>query len=130
MKINPNNGHFTLSEFGNRVIIPYMPIADYMRLGFKLGNPDDSSAQGQIDSKTFPALNVKFQAGLLKSITIGVAGNTFDELDKQAKHQLKKLGIKAQAYDWGTVEIGFFAQSGEMWIEIQYYQQPIKEKMR
>jgi hypothetical protein len=120
MKINPQNGHFTLSEFGNRAPIPKMTTTDYIRLGFKLGNPDDPSAQGQIDQKTFPFLGVHFQEGLLKSITIGVTGNTFDELDKQAKHHLKQLGIKAQAYNWGTVEIGFFAQSGEMWIDIRY----------
>jgi len=113
MKINPNNGHFTLSEFGNRVILPNMLPADYIKLGFKLGNPNDPSAQGHIDQKTFSFLTVQFQDGQLRRITLGLDGN-------QVKTQLNQLGIKPQAYDWGVVQLGSHAQSGEAWVEIRY----------
>ncbi len=113
MKVNPKNGQFTLSEFGNRALIPKMTIADYLHLGFKLGNPDDASAQAQINQKTFSFLSVQFQDAKLKRVTIG-----FNSSD--VKDELKALGIKPQAYDWGVVTLESHAQSGETWLEIRY----------
>jgi hypothetical protein len=113
MKINPNNGQFTLSEFANRVLIPKMSANEYMGLGFKLGNPENPSIQAHFQQKTFSFFAIQFQEGRLRTITLGT------DSDK-AKNHLKQLGIKPQAYSWGDVKLGSHAQSGEMWIEIRY----------
>lgn len=131
MKINPKNGHITLTEVGNKIITPNMPSARYMGLGFSLTKPDHPTTSGQIRQKTLPSITVQFDNGKLNAIFMPVVSHGGYEMYlDQAYRYLEQMGIDAQGYAWGEVNIDELGATGTMWIEIQYYQQPIKEKMR
>ena len=131
MKINPKNGHITLTEVGNKIITPNMPSARYMALGFSLNKPDHPTTSGQIRQKTLPPITVQFDNGKLNAIFMPVVSHGGYEMYlDQAHGYLEQMGVDAQGYSWGEVAIDELLATGEMWIEIQYYQTPIKEKSR
>ncbi|MDZ4669985.1 MAG: hypothetical protein SH821_03850 [Phototrophicales bacterium] len=123
MKINPKNGHITLTEVGNKIITPNMPSARYMALGFSLNKPDHPATSGQIRQKTLPPITVQFGDGKLNAIFMPVVSHGGDEIYlNQAYRYLAQMGVDVQRYSWGEVNIDELVATGDMWIEIQYYQ--------